>query len=494
MKVLLDTSENRAVKGLNTLYSIEKWWTEKELSVVLGCSPDTTYRTIDKLKLFAREENQCFEIVTQKNRGIFLSIDSNYTIREIESLYFSKTLGYKMLNLIIQSRDMTIDGLCTSLAISSSTLYRKLKKIELFLKHNSIHFNMSTLKISGEEHLIREFFYRMYWSVVKSNDWPFKNVLLADLEKDYETKMMVMKLNLTTIEKHQFFYRLAIIHLRNQSRFFLESSAEIQLIAPLHTLYVAEVEAFMPDSTPEAYRLIEATFLVYVLVYNPLFEEPFGDDQRQVVWHHFKGSPAYDMAHRLFKQLTKTLPNLRIHSQTKLRYKLLCASLHVELHKALVVNDHDNQVLLHNFSLEHPYLYKTMDDYLEKELINRFGNLTKVGHDFMMLTMLLILYDTTNIASLKKEIMVKISCFIEPQSETYLKELINKRFHQNIVVQTSLHGENLGRTYDLYLSDFRTIEADTIKATHRYVWDFPPTDRDWTNIEAIIASVYERLN
>lgn len=52
MKLLLETFEVRALTILRALYSEDRWWREKELSSLIACAPDTTYKLLKHINGF----------------------------------------------------------------------------------------------------------------------------------------------------------------------------------------------------------------------------------------------------------------------------------------------------------------------------------------------------------------------------------------------------------------------------------------------------------
>lgn len=496
MKALLDTLEVRAIEFLTILYSEEKWWTEKELSEIVGCSPDTTYRMIGYLKQFALTQTNVFEVITQKNKGIFLKTTTVHSIGEIECQYIMGTLGFKIMDKVFQSDELVIDDLAEMFHVSNSTIYRKLKSIKQFLELNNLSFNMSKLRVEGEEHLIREFFYRMYWSVIKGNNWPFQQSSFDDWLKIYEKKITFIGLNLTSIERLQFFYRLSINLVRHNGGNFLVEGPDKALIDPFHEKYAADIKHFMPDNIPSHYFTNEVTFLSLILVSNPIFEEKYGDYQVKVIWHEERKTLPYEFSINLLRSIRKEYNNIDFGNTMRVLYKLLCTSLYAIIFSPLKIHYTDTRVFINKFAEENPHFYATIQRIVAAESAKMGKDVPDMDKEYLLYTILLIFSDSVNIGELEERLYVKLICNIEPLSESYLKQLLENTTHSRLVIHTSTTSDPLVNEYDLFLTDMAIKQIGHVPAKNEYIWDFPPTERDWNNIVTLLdrTSVANQTN
>ncbi|MFD1901986.1 helix-turn-helix domain-containing protein [Enterococcus termitis] len=90
---------------------------------------------------------------------------------ETESLFIKDTISYRLIDLIFHEQGYSLADLADIFYVSTSTIYRKLKNLAEYFNENGLTLNMNNFVISGPEHAIREFFYRFYWSVIKSSQY-----------------------------------------------------------------------------------------------------------------------------------------------------------------------------------------------------------------------------------------------------------------------------------------------------------------------------------
>ncbi|MBP1040007.1 helix-turn-helix domain-containing protein [Vagococcus sp. BWB3-3] len=489
MKVLLDPLEKRALAFLYALYTEERWWTEKELSTIGNCSANTTYRTINHLKAFSLKLDSKFIIITKKNKGIFLKTSSFHSIGEIEADFLKDSVSYQLIDLIFQQKGLTTQLLTEKLYLSPSTVYRKLKQIRHFFSKNGLKFDLNSLLVAGPEHLIREFYYRFYWSVIKSTKWPFKIPTFITVSEMFKQKEPMMALKLSEIEQIQFLYRLAINQIRHHEQHFFTEPPDKQILDPHFQRYSTDMKLFIPVTTPSEFLENEWSFLALVLVSNPVFEEQHGDYQMKISWHKEKQTLPYSFSKKILHTFLTLYPAVTKQHQEKILYKLLCVYLSLIIFADLQLTHSNSQDFMEKFELENPNFFnrikQMMDDlwYLfPKEANPHIQN-------YLLYHILLILSTSIDINHLKSQIHIKLICHIEPLSEEYLKQRLIKQSSHHLVVNTSTSEETKDRQFDLLLSDIYLPSHLSQKATNYYIWDFPPTERDWQNIFQTIDKI-----
>lgn len=479
MNELLDGVEKRGLLFLKALYAEERWWTEKELSAVGSCSSETTFRTIAFLKEFAAQTDQFFTITSKKNKGLFLETSVDHSIGEIEGYYIKRSLSYKILDNLFQKRNLNYQRLAKLLFVSPSTIYRKVKKIQLFLEENGLSLNLTNFSIAGPEWLVREFFYRVYWSVLKSGQWPFNEFSYQQIGHAYQRTIKGVALKLSKVEEIQFYYRLAINQIRHRSGFFIQDEVALD---PYFQYYQPILRAFIPAGMPDTYVANETTFLTFALVANPIFDEQSDHSESRLFWHQHNPSDAYLFSTGILDSVKENCPQNLIHNEERLMFKLLNVYYFTILFSKLTLAHTNIEAFIKSFSQENTYFYQ--------HIINSINNIRHLlpksvltsNINYLLYHLLLIFSSEIDVNFMNNRIYVKLSCTIEPLNEEYLKQFLIKKANQPLIVHTSHSSDIPLNQYDLLITDNFMAEYEYPSALTHCIWDYPPTQRDWHNI------------
>lgn len=463
--------------------------TEKELSKIGKCSSDATYRTLNHLRQIKYDQQHSLAIISKKNKGFFLETTPLHSIGETESLFIKDTLSYKLINLIFHEQGYVLADLADIFFVSTSTIYRKLKSLASYFAENGISLNMNNFVISGPEHLIREFFYRFYWSVIKSAQWPFDTISFENISKSYDHKMTAMSFQLTETERLQFLYRLAINQIRYDHDHFITLAPAKEVIDPYIERYSSYMKQFIEAQVPPAYYVNEWTFLALILISNPVFDELHGDYQIKVDWHKSNKTLPYLFAISLIHSYKRRNATLVFNNETKLIYKLLSSYLYTVVFSDLTIHHSNIPVVLESVANINRGFFE-QSQIIMKSVLHLFPDSRKhFDQDYLLYNIILIFSSSINIQDIKKEISIKLVCTVEPLSEEYLSQKLIKQSSHNLIVHTGTNQQSKDQHYDLLLSDLYFDKQVYPDADNTYIWDFPPNERDWKNIFAIIDKI-----
>ncbi|MGX7151125.1 helix-turn-helix domain-containing protein [Enterococcus ureasiticus] len=474
---------------MRTLYNNERWFTEKELSKIGKCSSDATYRTLNLLRQIKYDQNDSLEIISKKNKGFFLQVTPLHSIGETESLFIKDTISYRLIDLIFQEQGYTLADLADIFYVSTSTIYRKLKSLATYFNENGLTLNMNNFVISGPEYLIREFFYRFYWSVIKSSQWPFKSISFEDISESYDRKMAAMSFQLTETERLQFLYRLAINQIRYEHQHFIITAPDKYVVDPYLQRYSYYMKPFIKANVPSTYQTNEWTFLALILISNPVFDELHGDYEIKVKWHKKKKTLAYVFAISLIHSYKRRNERLVFINENKLIFKLISSYIYTVIFSDLTIHHSTIPNVLDSIEETNRPFFK-QSQLIMKSVLHLFPkSRIHFDQDYLLYNILLIFSSSINIQDIKKEIFVKLICTVEPLSEEYLSQKLLKQSSHNLIIHTGTKQQVYNEQYDLLLSDFHFDEQDHPLASNIYIWDFPPNERDWKNIFALIESI-----
>lgn len=491
MKLLLEKFEVRALTILRALYSEERWWREKELSALIACAPDTTYKLLKHINGFFDDYFQGHTIITQPNKGIHLETKNHYPIGKIESTYIKNTLSFKMIDTIFHSRVSTLDDLADSLHISSSTAYRRLQLLKKYLVNHNLTLNISKLEITGSEIIVREFYYQLYWSVVKSDTWPFlipnhqvflKNCLALLSNTDF---------SLSSIEKLQFLYRLIISQMRLKNAHYLKNPLDTQLVDTYHEKYASDFVPFINFELSDWDLLLETRLLAFNLVSNPIFSDNSEDYLLKLNWHQRYQTLPFTFSHNLLKEMTELYANVDFLDPSKIIYKLIRSTSRALVFADLQMTHTDILAFNQQFAKDNILLFQHLNQSFEKNITPLLDAFPKMDQSYLFYNILLIFSRALDLHSVEKKIAIRLVCNVEPASEFYLEQQLKIHTQLNLDIDTSLAVANTNRHYDLLLTDFNICQSQQPTSSYQYTWDFPPCDRDWNAIQGLLKQIQE---
>lgn len=497
MASFLDKKEQRDLKILNLLYSDDRWWTGDELAKAANCSIETALKSVETLTYLADDLDNVYSITSQKNRGSCLTLTPNCSYARIESLYYRQTITYQLLDLIFQRRDLTMDELSEELFLSRSTLYRKLKNIEEILNNNNLRLDKNTLTVQGDELYLREFYYIFYWSIVHTEDWPFANVRQEIITYRINTFTQEGLLTISAIEKAQIAFRLAINFIRYQHKHFITTLPSEVVIDAEREVLLTEISAFFTANVPPTHQMREIKYLSLIIVTYPYLGEYNNEVSLKniVNWHREQETLTYQVTDLLIKKLCKIYPNPALKEQLqqpKVLFLLYSAANYALLFPKMGAHDKiasNWYKQMANFEKEHPSFYHN----LEKTILEIYQ--TEAYHDYLMTpyysfyTIYNIFNYSLDITSFEEAISIKLISAGNPINELALSERLQQQMKYHLLISTSQGRDDSKEVFDLLISDVPLEGKDRPKARMDYIWDAPPSNRDWQNLNQIISDL-----
>lgn len=94
---------------------------------------------------------------------INLQMDTHYSFEQIYQLYLNDSIKAEIISYLYRYQEFAVIQLSQKLSISESSLFRKIKELNNYLKEFQIKIRNG--RMQGEELQIRYFYYQFYWSV-----------------------------------------------------------------------------------------------------------------------------------------------------------------------------------------------------------------------------------------------------------------------------------------------------------------------------------------
>lgn len=502
MDQLLEKRERRDLKILSLLYSEERWWSAEELAQKSDCSVGSANKSVSSLSQMAENFDNAFEIISQKNRGIILLASSNYSISRLEGLYYQETTSYQIIDKIFQGNDLTIEKLMDDLFLSKSTLYRKLKSIDFVFNKNNLQLDKNNLKLIGSEMNIREFFFIFYWSIVRSEKWPFTHVKEELFSYRLKELNQETGLTLSSVEFLQMQYRMAINFIQHQKKQFITELPDNVLLDPYRLAFFNNIGEAMIANVPPAYKKNEFNYLGLIFATYPYMPDTPDEGylQKIVDWYKETNSMTYAVTNELLTQVMERYPDnslIKPLKQPKVMFMLFSTASYALLFPNLYMQDELTSTWrkqLKHFEQQTPHFY-----HIIKEIVYGIQQSDpykgRLMHPFYSLYSILSIFSQNfDLYAFENTVKIKLICAADPISEVSLSDMLRSRVSHNVIIAKSNMRDDTKIKYDLLLSDIKFPQGQGPLANHSYIWDFPPSDRDWNNLDIILDDIIKEKN
>lgn len=174
-KEILDFESSKLFRLFNLLKSTDSNTSVEKLSDKLGMNSKTIVRSVKKLnKLFKRYQlGDHLAICSRSKNHFYLKSDNDLYVEFFLVRYLCDLPEVTFLKAIIEEEDIQAKQLAETLLISESSMRRRVKKINEWLKKFDIHLKRGTYELVGEEEQIRAFIFHFYWFVYQGTENKF---------------------------------------------------------------------------------------------------------------------------------------------------------------------------------------------------------------------------------------------------------------------------------------------------------------------------------
>ncbi|GGD04574.1 helix-turn-helix domain-containing protein [Enterococcus wangshanyuanii] len=174
------------------------------------------------------ETNQLFRQLQIKahisidNQTATIDRTASFSLPKITITLFERSFKGNLLMDLLYERDIDINSYTYLYDISEASFYRKIHELKSDLKIFNLDLNTKPIKLVGREQDIRYFYQSLLWGVYRGIIWPF-NTSKHEYLKQIEAKEKEIIFNLSSIQKDQWSFWIAIIDLRREMNHFVSS-------------------------------------------------------------------------------------------------------------------------------------------------------------------------------------------------------------------------------------------------------------------------------
>lgn len=494
MNLLLEKNEQRDLTILSLLYSEERWWSLEELAQNSECSVGSANRSVQHLLDLSENLENVFEIILKQKQGVFLKMSDNYSISQLQEKYFRETFSYKIVDQIFCESELTIEKLMDKFYVSRSTIYRKLKSIEYMFQQNQLTFDKSTLKLGGSELNLREFFFVFYWSIAKNGEWPFTSVNKEVLDFRLKSMLKETKIQLSSIEYMQVLYRLAINFVQHAKKQYITELPETVQLDPYRFVFIEKLGSKLVEFVPRDYQKTEFAYLGLIFSTYPYTDSDPDEAylQKIVSWYQAENQLTNQFISAFCHRLESDYPEnelMKLLQQPKVLFMMMTITNYSLLFPNLYIQK------------ELPSSWRMQLERLEKNVPVFYENIWQVVKEvqetdpfrgkmldpsYIVYGYLALFSQNFDVSLFERVIKIKLICAADPVSEFALSQQLKSLMGYNTLVFNSNYREDTQVLYDLVISDLKIATSNQPQSRYFYLWNFPPTTRDWLNVKNIL--------
>lgn len=307
-KEILDFESRKLLKLFTLLRSKENHHSIEKLSSELGINAKTILRSLKKLNKLFRQYHLAnhLAVCNQSRNYFYLKRDDDLYLDSFLVSFLSDQPEIIFLKAIIEDENVSTKQLAEHLLISESSMRKRVKKVNEWLKKYDIHLKRGTYEFVGKEEQIRALILYFYWFVYQGTENSFL------LEKKEESNLLTEKLmsffqmNINDLQKESLFRIIQIagwryhkgkkVWIKDNWKQYIENSS----------IFTKFLDAMRKETTAEDLDFEELSYLY--LIIQAYFFPYFGSSLQAYIIeeHYFKKTTCYSrtlIATQKFRQV-----------------------------------------------------------------------------------------------------------------------------------------------------------------------------------------------
>lgn len=293
---------SRQQKLLHILIQDSDWYTLSDLAYQLGCANKTIRRDVAYLKTYLPPN---WKIESVKGRGIRLRKPVEDGIKELNLIFEQYDMTFQILNQLFYESATTMKQLASNLYIQTASLYKYLKRVQIYLSHFSLKIIKQPLRIQGDESHIVFLFSELYIKVYNGDTWPFSHFPQEEILNYIAQIENVLQIKLSPVDKQKVSYSLAILLHRKQRGYELLISSEHESFI-VNTMFYQKISTLSDTICHMKLQTYDKIFITIVIncsnyMYNDV------ENHKQFILHDFKTND--HVVYKYVKELIISLEN-----------------------------------------------------------------------------------------------------------------------------------------------------------------------------------------
>lgn len=373
---------------LDVLVEEERWIDTDELSHKLELLPRTTLKYISSLQDdITLLKNPDIQILSVKNKGFRLILDSRDHFRSISTVVIQNSLTSELIDAIFFDTFHSTASFALTHFTSEYSVRKQINKWKDIIQGKSLAFN-SLNHLVGKEIEVRFLGYMFFWQVYNIYKWPYPQVDEQELRRLVDGFLDKSGVNLTYMQKEQ------LIQVTGFNIMRAAKKKPVQ-IEPLWDSYLQgnkmyDMYLVQINEIKQQYSLStnELKYMFLLSLTRPLFFYPNNFKKYILQFHADKNTEIHQAIQLFMEDFPKAFRPIIPSKFENFRDELFSAFIYCSLVEGFKV-DYSGYPYLYNIKIQFPNLYYKLDVFidtlykktrykffLQKEyLINKFASL-----------------------------------------------------------------------------------------------------------------------
>ncbi|MBO0472912.1 hypothetical protein IGL98_001479 [Enterococcus sp. DIV0840] len=433
-KEILDFESSKLLRLFNLLKSTDNSGSLESLSNELGINAKTIVRSMKKInKLFKRYQlDEHLAICSRSKNHFYLRRDNEIYVEFFLVQYLSDLPEITFLKAIIEEEDTQAKQLAENLLISESSMRRRVKKINEWLKKFDIHLKRGTYKLVGEEEQIRAFILHFYWFVYQGTETKFLLMKKENSQQLMNQLVHFFKMQINDLQKESLFRIIQIAAWRYQKGKKVWIKEEWKQYIENSSIFSKFVKAMKTDEDTINWDFEELCYLY--LIIQARFLPYFGSSMQAYIIeeHYLKKTTSFSNTLVATNKLKQAFWDTKFNHSKASVVAFLGFHLYYELVSGFLFEKNQSGVILQ----------ENYPDFMEKlnvglcELIKENAIYQRIPIDALCYRYFMILSSLISPVYSEKRIFICLMTDLSLEKETELGQRISNFFRNkfNLVV------------------------------------------------------------
>lgn len=447
MRHALSSTQNRQIKIIELLRTTNSYVSVKKIAKIVDAVPKTIVNDCQEIE---ERWNAILQIERNTSGDLHLSEKHNYTVREVFSDILKESPTFQLLEILFFQPGKLRTELEKELFLSSSSLYRRIVKLNEGLKMRGLQIDRNNLMLTGTNELqVRLFMAAYFLEVYDVYEWPFQ----LDQKVVWTTVNQIDRhfdLKLNFLQRAELSFLIAVSIIRQQQGFLNSDKRDLSSEKTLlyETLITELLSSFSLPITELVKKDSIQTIFWYDFSWDNLAEEErierFSDNIIDLIVNAL-GITISNESRKNCISLFKTVYN---------SYKTYPYETYIAYNRQL----YNSLTIQRDFAVFSKVLEKILKDQESK---NRFPWYTMYYHQ--VLFELFIYWEDLpkQLDQLRRPVLTEVCSDLGPKHAQLLAYYLNKNFHDKLLLDVQsekIYAEVASDSLisDLYVTNFST--------------------------------------
>ncbi|MGM0123436.1 hypothetical protein IGI37_000802 [Enterococcus sp. AZ194] len=193
------------------------------------------------LEMLEIQINTYFEpediLLKVSNQKIEYFRSRHFSIQNVYLSILEENVIFNLVEQLLFNEFVSLEQFCKEKFVSHSSMRRKIRKVNSFLKEKELKISLIDRTIEGKEEDVRHFYFQLYWTIFRGVKWPFPQIVRENILHMVEAMETKLSLSFSPSAKEKFAYFYAISTIRRGQGHAINLEPALREFMKTTTLY-----------------------------------------------------------------------------------------------------------------------------------------------------------------------------------------------------------------------------------------------------------------